>query len=375
MAQFPLNYNKQDSDNAVDAINYVLSGPSGLGQNFAGFSGYNTTYLTGNFRFPYTLATTSVNALGGDTLFTITVDSLDGIKEGYYVTNSSNTIGTGAKVAVGGIDYDTREITLTVANTGPVSGLVTFSEILDASLYVAPIAITTITWVNAFTVKINFAAQPTPPFALGNNPVVSGNSKAIYNYYYTGAGVIECTTTYAIVKSSRSIANPGTGNGGTVTVTNTLQAPTGTNLPPANNWIQTDCFAYATVTGATDRVFISAQADQIISYLGTGNSDLRITVAINRYKVRNIGDVANPELRNSFDATIAQRNYLRTGLTGTGTLNNIETIFSTFIDTPDPGYYVYRLEVLFRVVNTTGSLQITSDKVDVRALSTQVVKQ
>jgi hypothetical protein len=31
--------------------------------------------------------------------------------------------------------------------------------------------------------------------------------------------------------------------------------------------------------------------------------------------------------------------------------------------------------VLFRVVNASGSLQVTTSQVDVRALSTQVVKQ
>ena len=46
-----------DSEGIVDAVNYLLSGPSGLGQNFAGFSSYTPVkYLTGNFRIPYTQA-------------------------------------------------------------------------------------------------------------------------------------------------------------------------------------------------------------------------------------------------------------------------------------------------------------------------------
>jgi len=372
---FPLTYNDRDSDDIIDAVNYVLSGPSGLGQNFAGVSGYNVTSLTGNFRAPFVIASTSVNALGGSGAFTVTVDSVEGIYEGYYAGNAAATIGVGAQVAVGGIDPDTKTITLTVANSGPVSGLVTFSEKTTAALYVAPIAVTTITYINPFTVQINFAPQPAPPFGLGNNPVVSGNSQALYNYFYTGAGVIECTTTYAIVRSTRSIANPGAGVGGTVTFANTLQPPVGPAVPPANDWIQTDCNANASVTGATDRVFISAQLDQRVGYETTATSNLRITVAINRYRVINIGDPTNPELRNVFEAIIAQRSSLQSGLSGTGELPTYDTVFNTFIDEPGPGYYQYRLEVLYRVVNPAGAMQVTYTKVDVRTLSTQVVKE
>jgi hypothetical protein len=51
MAKYPVEIS--DSEGIVDAVNYVLSGPSGLGQNFAGFSASTTGYLTGNFRVPY----------------------------------------------------------------------------------------------------------------------------------------------------------------------------------------------------------------------------------------------------------------------------------------------------------------------------------
>ena len=377
MSQFPLVYNERDNDDVIDALNYVLSGPSGLGQNFSGVSGYNTTYLTGNFRSPYVIASVSVNGLGGNTASTITVDSVEGIKEGYYVGNASGTIGTGAQVAVGGIDADTRTITLTVANTGAVSGLVNFFETApsDTVLYVAPIAITNITWQGPYVVKIEYAPQPAPPFALGNNVRVSGSSVATYDYYYLGAGVVECTTTYAIVRSNRSIANPGVGAGGVVYVTNTIQPPSGTAVPDANDWISTDCIATASVTGATDRVFISGQINQRLSYECAATSSLRLTVAINRYQIINIGAVNDPDLRNVFDGTIAQRSYLYSGLTGTGTLSTEETVFNTFIDTPPVGFYAYRLELLFRVVNATGDMEVTQDAIDVRTISTQVVKQ
>jgi hypothetical protein len=378
MSKFPVEYNQQDSNAVVDAVNYVLSGPSGLGQNFSGFSGYNTVYLTGNDRAPFTTFSVSVNTLGGETTSSLTVDSTDNIRVGDYVTGP----GIAAGATVVSIDSVAMTVTLSAANTGSVSGLITFSPVTGANLYVAPIAIATVVYLSPFVVKATFVTpQAAPPYTLGQNVTISGNSKASYNKRYGGPGATECTTTYVVLRDTSSIANPGTGTGGTLTFANTLQPPVPPALPPAdivgttiNNWIQTDCIGYATVTGGTDRVFISAQMDQVISYVATAASDLRITVAINRYLARNINTVSNPQFRFAFDGTVAERTYIRSGLTGSGTLNNIETIFATFIDQPPPNYYLYRLEVLFRVVNDSGALQISQDKVDVRALSSQVVK-
>ena len=54
MAKFPVQLN--DQKGIQDGLNYLLSGPAGLGQNFAGFSSYQTVQLNGNFRAPYTSA-------------------------------------------------------------------------------------------------------------------------------------------------------------------------------------------------------------------------------------------------------------------------------------------------------------------------------
>jgi len=55
MSAFPV----AEGDSIQDAVNYLLSGPSGLGQNFAGFSSYTLAYLTGNFRIPFSQTTTT----------------------------------------------------------------------------------------------------------------------------------------------------------------------------------------------------------------------------------------------------------------------------------------------------------------------------
>jgi len=52
MSKFPVESN--DTDGITDAVNYLLSGPAGLGQDFAGFSSSSPGWLTGNYRTPFT---------------------------------------------------------------------------------------------------------------------------------------------------------------------------------------------------------------------------------------------------------------------------------------------------------------------------------
>jgi hypothetical protein len=57
MSQFPIT----TEEGLYEAVNYLASGPAGLGQNFSGVSSYTPVYLTGTFRQPYTVATTATN--------------------------------------------------------------------------------------------------------------------------------------------------------------------------------------------------------------------------------------------------------------------------------------------------------------------------
>ena len=52
MSSYPIN--SGDAESLLDAVNYAVSGPSGLGQQLKGFSSYTSSRLTGNFRVPYT---------------------------------------------------------------------------------------------------------------------------------------------------------------------------------------------------------------------------------------------------------------------------------------------------------------------------------
>jgi hypothetical protein len=292
MAQFPV----QDSG-ITDAVNYLLSGPSGLGQNFKGFSSYLPSYLTGNFRVPF----------GQPTL---------------------------------------------------------------ANLYIAPIPCTSVLQLDDRTFQYNFTTtQSSPPFIAGSDLRGDGWTNDFFNGGWNPIGVVACTTTYVLVRTSSN--NPGIGDdtsGGTV------------SLVLADTLISTDCNARVTVTGASDRVFISGQLDQALSYTGAG--DLVVLVDVNRYRGFLNSDPVNPDYLFNLDGTVAEKSYSFSSLSGPGTLP-IETIFSTLIDQPqypynsDPAtpwsaYYWYILEIRF---TPTDSLIINSNQFGLRSLSAQVVKQ
>ena len=294
MSKFPVEVS--DDEGLIDAVNYLLSGPSGLGQFFKGFSSYTDAYITGNYRLPY-------------------------------------------------------------------------SQTVPAKMYVAPIACSSAVQLDDRTFKYIFSApQPTPPFALGNNISGTGWATSFYNGGVGSTGVVECTTTYAIFRTTNYY--PGIGNdlaGGSV-YWDATRSSSGRAIE-----ISTDCNARVIVTGATDRVFISSQLNNIISYTTSTSSDLTYTVAINRYLAESNADPINPDFVFGFDKTVSQKVYNLTGITGSGTLPEIETIFTTVIDDPEPKYYWYILDIMFET--TAGDLQVTECKVNLRSLSAQVVKE
>ena len=272
MSQFPIN----TPQGVYEAVNYLASGPAGLGQDFQGFSDYNPAYLTGNFRKPFTQPTAD-------------------------------------------------------------------------NLYVAPIALSSSQMLNGHTWKFTFASpQATPPFSPGNNIDVEGVTSSPVDWYngiYSPVGVVQCTTTYVICQTAKSYPLQSAGTGGYVTYTN------------LDYNMSTDCNARVTVTGAQDRVFISAQLDNIISYIvSTGSDDLVYTVAVNRYKGYINNDPINPDYIFDLDSTVALKTYTYSSLSGTGTLALNETIFTTLLDEPAPGYYWYILEVQF--TSTGGNAEI-----------------
>jgi hypothetical protein len=298
MSKFPVE--STDSEGIRDAVNYLLSGPGGLGQNFAGFSSYTSAYLTGNFRIP-------------------------------------------------------------------------FSQTTPAELYVAPIALGDAEELDDRTIKYTFAStQAAPPFSLGNGLTVTGVTPSTYNssslrnagYSITQIGVVECTVDYVIVRTLNPITTPlGTYvSGGDIEYS---------SMDVLNS---TDCDVRVTVSGATDRVFISSQLDQVLTYdVGASTEDLTVYVDITRFQAFPNNNPVNPDFIFDNAYTVTEKVYEFTGLTGTGSLPLIETVFTAVVDQPDPGYYRYITEVYF--TSSGFDLQIVEDEFSLRSISAQVVKQ
>jgi len=295
MSKFPVEIS--DKEGIVDAVNYLLSGPQGLGQSFSGFSASDPGFLTGNFRVPY-----------------------------------SSTTGT--------------------------------------KLTVAPIALSTAEMLDGATYKFTFAAaEPTPPFTVGNNLTVTGVVDPWYNDTYRQIGVIECTTTYVVARGSGvfyDIVAPS--SGGTV------------ERISSGSFISTDCNAKVTVTSATDRVFISGQINNVITVLATTTSTLTYQVVINRYRGYPNTDPTNPGFLFDLDgvnATIAYRDYTfqidPVAPVNYPLLPETDTIFASVIDSPGPGYYWYILEILFQPAG--GDVEPEYSETYYRGFTAQVVKQ
>jgi len=293
-----------NNTNLEDNVNYLLSGPGGLGQSFAGYSSYDPVqYLTGNFRTP-------------------------------------------------------------------------FSQTTTANLYVSGIGVNNAVQLDSRTIKYFFTGAPlgSVPFALGNGLKFTGISPSAYNSADLTAagtsiqqiGVVECTTSYVIVRTVDAILQSlGTyASGGTIQY----------NVMDSYN--STDCDVRVTVTGATDRVFVSAQLDQKIDYqVVTASADMTVYTAIRRYKAFINNDPVNPDFIFQPDAIVVEKAYPYTALTGTGSLNLIETVFSSIQDKPSPGYYRYILEVYFQTFGASTDIYVTQDELRVRSISAQVVKQ
>ena len=391
MAQFPVDYNLKGSENIVDALNYVLSGPSGLGQNFSGISTSDNGYLVGSVRTPSVRTPFSSQSHGASGVKELTVATpgtvwtKDGllvskIKAGMYVTGLN--IGAGAQVDV---TYNPSQtpytVPLTVANTGWVVGPVTFFETQSVPLYVAPIAINTITVIDIHTIKVNFAtAQPSAPFVVGSNPTIEGTSVSGRNGFYTSPGIVECTTDYCIIQNSGTFL--GTSSGGTIKITNTIPAPTPGTDPgflSSGYYNSTDMTATCIINGAQDRAFISAQIYNLLTYTCSANATIEYTVSINRYiGVQPTTVLAFTGPTFFFDGTVSYATYLEDVTVGSGTLNSgnpTETIFTTVIDAPRSGLYRYQIDLLFRIVNDGGAAEITSSTLEDRSITAQVVKQ
>lgn len=303
MPQFPVT----DAQGIQDGLNYVLSGPSGTGQNFASFGSDQNADLTGNYRAPFT------------------VDN--------------------------------------------------FGTLPNFYIYVAPIPLATAEMLDGQTFKFTYATPlAQPAFQLGQPIYVSGVANSFYDGGYGPIGVVESTNNYVIARTSGTYTVVAASTGGTVSF----------DIMGVDN--STDCNAKVTVTSAQDRVILSAQLNNTISYVAGQPPPgiIYYTVAINRYIARPSDDPSNPTVVFLPDGKVISKT-VTLDVSGGGAIPPQETLFINFIDQPGSsvpinsplpykgGFYWYILEIRFD--NDTGGSQIVdSCLLGLRSFTAQVLK-
>lgn len=364
-----------------DSVNYLLSGPGGLGQNFQGFSDYNQGQITGNERIPFTQLSFAYTSYGLTGEYTIVVNDNQGLIVNMLVTGVG--IGSGATiVSIGELTTDGSIITLSVANTSDVNSLAIFRQATKPYVYTDPISISTAEMLDARTYKYTFTTpyttvdpQRVVPFTLGQAIVVSGVTDTSYNQTFSPIGVVACTTTYVIARTltDNTIVANSTGGSVTFSITTNSASP----YPNKFNFIHTDCNGLATVNSATDRVFITAQLNNNYGVSSLTSGVLNVAVFINRYLVTNSTDPNSPGAIYTYDETITGKIINHSISSGYTTIPSIgtyeESIFATVIDIPPIGLYWYVVDLAYN--GSTPTMQIVVNDLSLRSLSTQVVKQ
>jgi hypothetical protein len=318
MAKFPVEID--DKEGIVEAINNLLSGPSGLGQNFAGF----TSPVLGYYDDP---STDPPQAIIG------------------YVTSNFRTPYT---------------------NTDPLT-----------STYVPSVDLKTAEMLDSQTIKFTYlTTQATPPFAVGNNPSVRDSSNDYYNGEYGRAGVVQSTTEFCIVRvTGDGTVQPGgdggriflDGFGGNVFVSTDANAKVTVNGAGDRVFLSGNMNNILNYTTFEDSEF--SVSFMINRYSGSPTNDptnpefsfdFDKTICVKTYEwATPVGSGTLPPL----PATGSLQNQVRP----------LEPVFTAIIDQPGPGFYWYIFEI--ECVVTSGDTKITKATLFGRSLSAQVVKQ
>lgn len=374
MPNFPVD--SSDLNNLAEAVNYALSGPSGLGQNVNSFSTSQPAWFIGGARSPTTRPPqASSEAVGGQGLSTITCFNPTNIQAGLYAIGYG--IAPGAQVAGTYNPATPSVVPLTIANTGPVTATVNFYQYPGPdNLNITPIALASIVQLDAFTVQATFAApQPTPPFRPSQTATVAGTTVAGYNRQYTGPGVVDCTTTTVTLKSAGNLGTLAPATGGTIRNQLTIAGPAIGVSTTQGSFQGTDVNRVINVNSITDKLIVSANLNSTFTWTSPGTTTLLVRTVLVRSVSFPTQDFQS-QTGFLFDqqALIAENNLTQNLTAGTGTFTN-SVNFGTIIDTlPAAGYYFYRVAMQFRNITSGGTAQVTSCTLGSRSMSVQVVK-
>lgn len=492
MAKYPVEIN--DTEGIVEGLNYVLSGPAGLGQNFAGFSSSTTGYLTGNFRVPYSV--TSYVKTYVDPIALSTAEMLDSrtFKFTFVTTQSSPPFQAGNNIQTYGFTNSwyndfwspigVAECTVDhviVRTNGPLpdpgpdtsGGLVYYSIIntltsTDCNARVTVTGPTDRVFINAqLNSRLSYTAPITSPLTytvsvnryrgeINNDPVnpdyvfvQDGDSATVATRsYFTGS--LEPTTgqvfAVAVTGGTNHIARTtfprtfqvmatATSGSGTqcsleielrpaVIISTTGLSSGGPYFAPSPTPVpyRTEPFNFKTPTAVAESggvltitvpntapAFVAGQSVTLTGadpYTGTykivSASASNITVAT---VVTGAATLTSPSISNPFFNTVVTvlgggvdfvtgdtLLVLGSDIGGVDGTNDMtlevgatvspfngvalpayDTVFTSIIDVPGPGYYWYILEIDFDPM--TGSAELVSNELNYRGLSAQVVKE
>lgn len=311
MPQFPIS----DSQGIIDGLNYVLSGPGSLGQNFQGYSSNTPLSLSGDIFDPNTGQI--VNSLPIATGFLQ-----------YYLTDCQNRIGVS-----GGTDR--------VVLSGQINNAFTFTtpEYCDLQYTVA---------INRYVAQQNRNLNYNDYLFYFEETVASH----VYNY------------------------NLDTNTGGLVAVTSAgvkpaFAAPATGSLVYPVDFVAVGVNA-ATGTGNAANIAVKMAYGAAGNY-NDDNTQVTVNFPGDNWTVGST--IVIPGTSVAGGATPANDLTLTATTVSAGSTVPItqETIFTNIIDQPALGYYLYVLELQWYAL--TGSITIDSSNLEVRSLSAQVVKQ
>lgn len=406
VAKYPVEVS--DEEGQVDAINYLLSGPAGLGQNFSGFSTFAPAYLRPASREPFVTPNpvpikefygisnaepcdingvpVAPNALTRYVKFTYTtpfavapltygqtIDVLNVVDGGLPSGVGAAFSLSGTRVAtVGTQSYQMYPTTVTGTGFGAYVGVDLLPD-PGGAYTLANTDVSVFSLFPGYGYNIGDTLLITGDLLGGTTPAndltltVTATDSGFFNgVYRTWSG----TTNDVIVITSQEYNWPNYVSGGDV----------GVDFSNLN--LSTDCNGRVTVNGGTDRVFVSGQLLLNTTYNCTTPSEFDIIVSIDRYT----GYLSTAAGSNDFVfdrpiTTVAERRF-HYNITGAGTITDLETIFTQFIDGPDIpfGYYWYLLQFKFATEDANGNpypgdATLGPVELGLRSLTAQVVKQ
>ena len=392
MPQFPVS----DQQGIIDGLNYVLSGPSGTGQNFAGVSIDQAASLSGNYRPPFT------NSGGDLTVGPIALSTSEWLDPFTYkftfattqaappfqLGNNLTTAGTSLSFyndywgSIGVIECTVDYVILHTSNAYANPGTATGGEIsfiIDTS-DADPTTGWTSTDCNA---KSTVTSQTDRVF-------INAQINTEYTFKKALSGAYSYT---AAINRYRAVSNYDPSNPDLKFIFDRTISQQEYIITLDATVDQAETFTITAGVPATNQLQRTYFIPNATTTAGTGSGvNLNITVAANAtvgYTTANtIIEIAGSDGGQQYSVgdTILIDGADLGGITGTNdlaltvasvqsfyTTTNQETIFGTVIDSPVPGYYWYILELKW--FSADDDVEVLSADLGFRNLTTQVVKQ